>query len=152
MVICGEHDFIFPMDVYLTQSDQEIHDACQVLNELRPQYSLEELIQTVKEQQGKGYHLAICREDDTCLGAIGFVIGHKLAWKKHMYIDDLVVTEKSRSKGAGAAMLAWITEYARENGCKQIHLDSGVQRFGAHKFYLKHGFIIASHHFSRVEK
>jgi len=30
----------------------------------------------------------------------------------------------------------------------QLHLDSGVQRYMAHKFYLREGFIIASHHFS----
>ncbi len=139
------------MEVFLAQSEQEIIEASRVLNELRPQYSADELVNTVKLQMVQGYRLVSCTENDACLGAMGFVMGHKLAWKKHIYIDDLVVTEKSRSKGAGGAMLNWIMAYAREKGCEQIHLDSGVQRFAAHKFYLKNGFRIASHHFSRTE-
>jgi hypothetical protein len=38
--------------------------------------------------------------------------------------------------------------YALEQGCRQLELDSGVQRFGAHRFYLREGFDISSHHFS----
>ena len=45
----------------------------------------------------------------------------------------------------------WLKCHARENECEQIHLDSGVQRFPAHRFYLREGFDIASHHFSIVK-
>jgi hypothetical protein len=48
-------------------------------------------------------------------------------------------------------MIEWLKAHARELGCRQLHLDSGVQRFGAHRFYLRHGFNIASHHFSIVD-
>jgi len=42
-------------------------------------------------------------------------------------------------------------KHAHERGCGQVHLDSGVQRFAAHRFYLRNGFDIASHHFSVKE-
>lgn len=32
----------------------------------------------------------------------------------------------------------------------ELHLDSGVQRYGAHRFYLRHGMDITSHHFRLV--
>ena len=143
--------FLYAMEVFLATSEQQVKDACQVLNELRVQYSADELVKTVKKQMEKGYRLVSCTENGSCLGALGFVVSHKLAWKKHIYIDDLVVTEASRSRGAGNVLLEWIMNYARENGCEQVHLDSGVQRFAAHKFYLNNGFRIASHHFSRTE-
>lgn len=136
------------MKVELLNSLSDIRAACEVLRELRPQYSQEQLISTVQLQMENGYQLAACFGNSICLGVMGFVTGRKLAWGHHIYIDDLVVTEKSRSRGAGKALLDWVFKYARENELEQIHLDSGVQRYAAHKFYLNNGFRIASHHFS----
>ena len=82
----------------------------------------------------------------------GFVVGEKLAWGKHIYIDDLVTSADHRSTGVGKVLMEWFRTYAKDNGCTQIHLDSGVQRFAAHRFYLREGFDIASHHFSTVER
>ena len=55
---------------------------------------------------------------------------------------------RHRSKGAGAEMMRWLKAHARELGCEQLHLDSGVQRFAAHRFCPREGFEISSHHFS----
>ena len=65
-----------------------------------------------------------------------------------MYVDDLVTSTEHQSKGAGQFALQWLKNYAREQGCQQLHLDSGVLRFNAHKFYLRNGFNINSHHFA----
>jgi GNAT superfamily N-acetyltransferase len=78
----------------------------------------------------------------------GFVVGTKLAWGKHIYVDDLVTAEGQRSKGAGKMMIDWLKSHALALGCNQLHLDSGVQRFDAHRFYLRERFNIGSHHFS----
>jgi len=43
----------------------------------------------------------------------------------------------------------WLEAVAREDGCGQLHLDSGVQRFDAHRFYFTRGMAIRSHHFGR---
>jgi hypothetical protein len=36
---------------------------------------------------------------------------------------------------------------ARAAGCGELHLDSGVQRFAAHRFYLRERMEIMAHHF-----
>jgi len=59
-----------------------------------------------------------------------------------------VTAERRRSTGAGKRMIDWLKEHARSLGCRQLELDSGVQRFGAHRFYLREGFHIPSHHFA----
>jgi GNAT superfamily N-acetyltransferase len=102
----------------------------------------------IKEQMRQGYRVAYVEEASEVLCVAGFVVGTKLAWGKHVYVDDLVTVEHQRSKGAGAKMIAWLKAYALEQGCNQLHLDSGVQRFAAHRFYLREGFNIVSHHFS----
>lgn len=100
-----------------------------------------------KQLQRAGYQVAYVDSEGEVLCVAGFVVGTKLAWGKHIYVDDLVTAERHRSKGAGARMLSWLKAHARQLGCNQLHLDSGVQRFSAHRSYLREAFDIASHHF-----
>lgn len=62
-----------------------------------------------------------------------------------------MTAERHRRSGAGGYLMNWFKSHALKRGCKQIHLDSGVQNFAAHRFYLRQGFDIASHHFSIKE-
>ena len=136
------------MSVSIANSDAEIRKISEVLRHLRPAFDSEGLISQVREQMQMGYQIAYVESDGEVLCVAGFVAGQKLAWGKHIYVDDLVTSEHRRSRGAGAKMIAWLKAYARQLGCTQLHLDSGVQRFAAHKFYLREGFSISSHHFS----
>ncbi|WP_078120497.1 GNAT family N-acetyltransferase [Thiosocius teredinicola] len=136
------------MKVKLAQTERDIDRISPVMRELRPAYSHEDLVAQIEKQQAFGYQLAFVELGDAVICVAGFVIGHKLAWGKHIYIDDLVTAEAHRSSGAGGLLIDWFKRYAAEQGCGQIHLDSGVQRFGAHRFYLREGFDINSHHFA----
>jgi len=62
-------------------------------------------------------------------------------------VDDLVTDAVSRSQALGRRLFEWLVARAREAGCEQFHLDSGVQRFDAHRFYLARRMAISSHHF-----
>lgn len=134
--------------VRLAESDSDFERLAPVLLELRTHYTASTLVAQIKEQQKQGYLIAFAESGREIVGVAGFVVGRKLAWGKHIYVDDLVTAERSRSTGVGSAIIAWLKAYARDNGCGQIHLGSGVQRFSAHRFYLRHGFDITSHHFS----
>lgn len=136
------------MEVKLLASDAELAMISPVLLQLRPQHTQTSLIAQIKQQQALGYQIAYVIDNGKVLSVAGFIVGIKLAWQKHIYIDDLVTDETNRSTGAGKKLLDWLQDYARELGCQQLHLDSGVQRFGAHRFYLREDFIISSHHFA----
>ena len=136
------------MQVHLLKSDSEIDLVADVILQLRPQYNLENLKLQIAKQRNLGYQLAYVKSDRDILCVAGFVVGEKLAWGKHIYIDDLVTNEANRSTGAGAFLIDWFKDYAKEIGCQQLHLDSGIQKFPAHRFYLRERFNIASHHFS----
>ena len=135
------------MKLTLATTEAEIEATAHVMNELRTDYQLEDLIKAIKDQMQQGYQLLSVELDGEVVGAAGFVMTRKLAWKKHIYVDDLITSSSVRSKGVGQAMLDWLKDYGKANGCEQLHLDSGVQRFDAHRFYLRHGFAINSHHF-----
>jgi GNAT superfamily N-acetyltransferase len=139
------------MKVHIAESDAELEKISVVLLQLRTAFDGEGLLAQVKQQRQHGYQLAYVESAGEVLCVAGFVVGTKLAWGKHLYVDDLVTAGNRRSEGAGAKMIAWLNSHARQLGCEQLHLDSGVQRFAAHKFYLREGFRIDSHHFSIID-
>ena len=58
--------------------------------------------------------------------------------------------EASRSKGYGKAMLAWLADHAKREGCLALELDSGTHRQGAHAFYFREGMRITDFHFVKA--
>ena len=123
-----------------------------LLNLGERQDSVLQLQEQIQRQQQTGYRLAYSVDESNgeTICVAGFVIQEKLAWGRHMYVDDLVTSENARNTGAGTQMITWLTDYGRQHGCGELHLDSGVQRFAAHRFYLREGFEIRSHHFMKV--
>ena len=140
------------MNTRLVRSDTDLEAVCELLRQLRPAYSPAGIVAAVRSaREHSNYQIACVESAGDMLCVAGFVISFKLAWGKHLYVDDLVTNEARRSKGAGGAMIKWLKSHARESGCSQLHLDSGVSRHGAHRFYARHGFDITSHHFAIVD-
>jgi GNAT superfamily N-acetyltransferase len=106
------------------------------------------ITQVQRQQQQLNYQLAYLQVDEAIQAVAGFRISESLAWGKFLYVDDLVSRASNRSQGYGAELFAWLTDYARTNHCQQLTLDSGVQRFAAHRFYLRQRMDITSHHFT----
>lgn len=71
---------------------------------------------------------------------------------RRFYVDDLVTDENARSKSYGGALLEWLQGEAVRLNCDMFTLESGVQRFAAHKFYFKHGMHIAQYGFIKEIK
>lgn len=133
--------------ITLAAEDREIQNCYPVMAELRPHVPPEEFLSRVKRQmEAAGYRLAYLTDGEVKAVA-GFRISECLAWGKFMYVDDLVSKGGERSKGYGGELFDWLVEYAKREDCDQFHLDSGVQRFGAHRFYLTKRMAIEAHHF-----
>ena len=134
--------------VQLAETDADIHRCFPVIAELRPHLVEAQFVARVRRQQGEsGFQLAFV-EDGGVKSVAGFRVAEFLAWGKILYVDDLISTSAERSKGHGKLLLDWLVARARAAGCAQFHLDSGVQRFEAHRFYLRERMIISAHHFS----
>ncbi|MEY4484422.1 MAG: hypothetical protein RL693_1874 [Verrucomicrobiota bacterium] len=130
-------------------SDETLQRCHAVMVQLRTHLSLPEFTDQVQRQQLTGYRLAYVERAGSIVAVAGYRIQENLAWGRHLYVDDLVTDEAQRSSGAGSALFDYLVQIARENGCRELHLDSGVQRFGAHRFYLAKRMDITSHHFAR---
>ena len=124
--------------------------AVEALRELRP--DVEDLGQRIVDQQEGGYRLAgvVVAGQGSAVAVAGFRVTTNLAWGRHLYVDDLVTRREFRGRGHGRALLAWLQEQARHDGCGEVHLDSGVggDRHDAHALYHAAGLRITSHHFA----
>ena len=131
----------------LASTPEQVGRCSSVMRELRPHIKAIDFAARVLLQQKEGYQLAFLELDRVVRCVAGFRILNLLFSGRTLYIDDLVTHESDRSRGFGAALFDWLVEHAKEQGCEHLTLDSGVQRFAAHRFYLKRGMDITSHHF-----
>jgi GNAT superfamily N-acetyltransferase len=136
------------VQVSIASSEKDIARCFPVLVQLRTSLTKEECIKRVKGQQQSGYLLAFLTEDNAVQAVAGFRIAECLSWGRFLYVDDLITDANSHSKGYGDKLFDWLVEYAKSNKCKELHLDSGVQRFDAHRFYLKKRMSITCHSFA----
>jgi GNAT superfamily N-acetyltransferase len=137
-----------PRTLLLAESDAEIAACAPVMAQLRPHVASEDFVARMRRLATEGYRLACAVEGGAVVAVAGFHVRENLAWGRHLYVDDLVSDAAQRSRGAGAALIEWLAALARREGCASLHLDSGVQRFAAHRFYLRERFAITSHHFA----
>jgi GNAT superfamily N-acetyltransferase len=89
----------------------------------------------------------LVEQADGVVAVAGFRVGKNLAWGRFLYVDDLVTLPSHRSNGFGTRLLAWLQEFAVKAGRAQMHLDSGIQRKEAHRFYEREGMSMTSFHF-----
>lgn len=125
-----------------------------VMRELRTHIlSEQEFVERVLRQQKQGYQIAFVEADGEVRAVAGYRLLESLFSGKNLYVDDLVTREADRSRGYGGKLLDWLTDQARLNNCETLELDSGVQRFDAHRFYFSKRMSISSYHFRiRIER
>jgi len=120
----------------------------EVMHDLRPHLELEPFVAQVARQQAEGYRLAFLEDAGEVQACAGFRFLEHLSFGRTLYVDDLVTSPSARSRGFGHELIEWLKAQARSANCAQLHLDSGVQRFAAHRFYLRERMDIIAHHFA----
>jgi len=137
--------------VRLATTKAQIARCFPVMAELRPHLIENEFVERIRRQQKEsGYQLAFLEEAGAVRALAGFRVTECLWAGRFFYVDDLVTAAGARNHGWGQRMMDWLLQRAREEGCKEFQLDSGVQRFEAHGFYLKNRLHIVAYHFRRT--
>lgn len=119
------------------------------MSQLRPHLRESEFVGRIRRQtKENGYALAFLEDAGAVRSVAGFRLTESLFYGRFLYVDDLVTDEASRSRGYGEKLFDWLVGRARKQKCQAVVLDSGVQRFGAHRFYLRKRMNIVCHHFA----
>lgn len=134
--------------IAIANTENEIARCCTVMRELRTHLAdQEDFVRRVARQQQEGYQLAFLEWDGEIRAVAGYRFLESLFSGKNLYVDDLVTRDADRSRGYGGQLLDWLIAQARANNCETLELDSGVQRFDAHRFYFAKRMSISSYHF-----
>lgn len=129
-------------------TDDQILATRAVMRELRSNISEAEYLPTIRRMmQTNGYQLAVLYGEATVLAVAGYRFMEMLYCGKILYVDDLNTDVRYRSQGYGKTLMEWLKVEAQAEGCGQLHLDSGVQREAAHRFYFREGLTINCFHF-----
>jgi GNAT superfamily N-acetyltransferase len=138
------------MKIALAETDAEIARCFPVMHQLRPHLIEAEFVARVRRMQPTGFLLAALEEKGAVRAVAGYRYMDKLFCGKTLYVDDLVTDTTARSHGHGGRLLTWLAEQARARDCVELELDSGVQRFDAHRFYFRERMHVSSYHFVRA--
>ncbi|MCM3764540.1 GNAT family N-acetyltransferase [Neobacillus niacini] len=118
------------------KTKQEWLEAFPVMKQLRTHLNEESFLELMEEAVEKeDYQMAALYEDNQVRAVIGYQPAINLYNGRHVWVCDLVTDAENRSNGYGAALLAYVEAWGKENGYESISLSSGLQRVGAHRFY-----------------
>jgi GNAT superfamily N-acetyltransferase len=138
------------VNVDFVETEEELRAVYPVMRLLRPNFDEAAFCEYARDAIfPAGATMVAAFDCENVVAAATFRISASLAWGKYLYVDDLVTREEDRSSGYGARLLEWLSKYGRQNGCQDIHLDSGVQRHDAHRFYLRERMDIVFYHFRK---
>jgi ribosomal protein S18 acetylase RimI-like enzyme len=86
--------------------------------------------------------LLVAELDGEIVGTVDLLIAPNLTHHAQPWalVENVVVAEHARRRGAGRALMLRAIELARESGCYKVNLISGNERSGAHDFYRSLGF------------
>ena len=135
------------MNIAIAETDQEITRCFPVMAQLRPHLVEADFLARVRDMQRDGFQLAYVEDEGAVTAVAGYRFYDKLFSGRNLYVDDLVTDSSRRSRGYGARLLRWLADTARARGCVQLELDSGVQRFDAHRFYFRERLHVSAYHF-----
>jgi GNAT superfamily N-acetyltransferase len=122
--------------------------AFDVMRQLRPHLTdAHSFAAQVARQHVEGYHLLAAFDAGSIIGLAGYRTLTNLLYGRFVYVDDLVVDGRLQRGGVGAQLLDAVRQIAREAGCAQFVLDTGLHMPLAQRFYFRNGLLARGMHF-----
>ncbi len=117
-------------------------------HQLNPKLSLETIAAYQKDMfQFPTYHCFGLFRNDNLIGISGGWITIRFYSGKQLEVDNVIIDSTIQSKGYGKLFFNFIEEWAKQNSCKTIELNTYVQNSKSHKFYMNLGYSILGFHF-----
>jgi ribosomal protein S18 acetylase RimI-like enzyme len=132
--------------------DAQACAACfDLMRELRPHLeSAQAFHEQVRRQAAQAYRLLAIWDGEEALALAGYRLQENLIYGRFVYIDDLVVASRARSRGLGKRMIDAVRDEARRLGCAYLVLDTGLANSLAQRFYFRQGLLSKGLHFSQA--
>lgn len=139
------------MEIKLCSSEKDFEAAFPVMKELRPHLNYDQYRSlTQAASKADQYQIYMAIDGAEIVGTMGVRLLYDFVHGKHLYIDDLVTTEKCRSKGIGAKLLKFSEQLAKEFGCQGLRLSTGIANESGKRFYEREGWNLKSVTYKRT--
>lgn len=137
------------MEIHFATNDEQLLKCRAAILELRSHITEEEYLEKAQLLLSEGAKMIYVEDNGVAAAVSVFRMNYYFFRGKNIYIDDLGTLSTQRGKGYAGKLLDFIVDYAKQQSCANIHLDSGYgnNRWDAHRLYLNKGFHLASHHF-----
>lgn len=135
------------MKIKTAQTQEDFLKCLEVMQALRPHLTTESFLDLVSKMKEESYTLIYVEDGVKAVSACGFRYLTTLFEGRYIYIDDLSTLPEARGKGYAGALFDYVVEKAKSEGLPAVHLDSGHQRYDAHRLYLNKKMKIVYHHF-----
>lgn len=138
-----------PPDMRYMDGMTEAAACYPLMHQLRPHLASEtEFIERWRRQVTAGYRMLAIWNEVEPLSLAGFRIQDNLMHGRHLYLDDLVTSEKERSHGHGQRLLARLVTEGRALRCSKLVLDTPLANVLGHRFYYRNGMLATAMRFA----
>jgi|OM-RGC.v1.024919120 N-acetylglutamate synthase and related acetyltransferases len=131
-------------------SSEQIAAAVELLKQMYPQQSHEQILQSTKQMMQEGWKLIGIFDGERCDAVVMYYVGQRLFCGKYLQPESLFVRPEARDKGHTKKLFDWMEQKAEELGCDRLFLHSFVESDNAHKFFYKQGYHIRGFVFSQM--
>lgn len=127
--------------IFTAASAPDLERCFPIMKELRPHLSYEDFLSIYTDShKNDGYEIVAIEENNQILAIMGYRFLSDYVRGRHIYIDDLVTTERIRSRGLGAELLKFAEDLANSSGCQSLRLCTGIENERGMKFYDRQGW------------
>ncbi len=138
------------MEVRKLKTKEEMLNSYDILLEVYPHLTMEEYSNELDIMLRNSYGQVVVMDNDLIAGLTGYWIGSKLWCGKYMELDNVVVAELYRRKGVGKLLFDYMEQWAKDEKCTMLALDSYTTNFKAHKFFYGQGYGPKGFHFVNI--
>lgn len=124
----------------------DVKAAYDVLRHMYPDMTSEEYVKIALARLAEGYRLVAVLDGDKMVSVAGFWIGMRFYCGKFIQLDNFVTLPDYRGRAVGKLLVDWIKDLGRAENCNRVILDTYVDNYPAHRFFLREGFIIRGYH------
>jgi GNAT superfamily N-acetyltransferase len=128
---------------------KKIYSIISLLQLLDKNISEEVLKVRLDEMIKQGYLCVGIFDQEKLIGICGLWILTKYYVGKHIEPDNIIILPEYQNKNIGTKLMAWIDNYAREQGCVASELNCYVGSKDAHRLWKKEGYEVIALHFQK---
>ena len=128
-------------------TEKNIPEILPLVSELNPNTNSYILEERLKEMFKMSYLCFGAYKGNILIAVCGAWVTVRLYSGKQVELDNFVIKPEYRSKGIGKELMQFIYSWAIENECNTCELNTYIENYGSHKFYINENFQILGYHF-----